>query len=138
MGGIFRGGHHERPHSDVVKDIEKLLGKIDDELIKRHFKPAFKMKYINHTQYKIPYYTLTKDGFALLEMSNKIYAKKSKIGDIFSFNKQYKYLTKTKLSSIEKFDDLFSDFKNIFKKLSLVGRIVFVVYKIIQLLQLLI
>lgn len=122
----------ERPHSDVVKDIDKLLGQIDNELIKRHFKPAFKIKYIHHTQYKMPYYTLTKDGFTLLAMSNKTYAKKSNIDPIFAFNQPHKNLIQ------ERFYGLFSDFKTIFKVLSLMGRIILIVYKIIQLLQLLI
>lgn len=122
----------ERPHSDVVKDIDKLLGQIDDELIKRHFKPAFKIKYIHHTQYKMPYYTLTKDGFTLLAMNNKTYAKKSNIDPIFAFNQPQKSLIKIHLSPIERFYGLFLDFKTIVKALSLVECIIWIIDKIIQ------
>lgn len=80
----------KKPHSDILKDIDKLLGQIDDKLIKRHFKSAFKIKYINHTQYKMPYYILSKDGFTLLMMSNKTYGVQSKIDPIFVFNQPQK------------------------------------------------
>lgn len=122
----------KKPHSDVLKDIDKLLGQIDDELIKCHFKPAFKMKYINYTQYKMPYYILSKDGFTLLMMSNKTYGVQSKIDPIFVFNQPQKSLTKTHLSSIERFYGLCLDFKNIFKVLSLIWRIIWIIDKIIQ------
>lgn len=124
----------KKPHSDVLKDIDKLLGQIDDELIKCHFKPAFKIKYINHIKYKMPYYILSKDGLTLLTLSNKTYDVQSKIDPIFVFNQPQKSLTKTHLSSIERFYGLFSDFKNIFKTLRLVLQIFWIIYKIIQIL----
>lgn len=126
----------EKSHSDVLKDIDKLLGQIDDELIKCHFKPAFKIKYINHTQYKIPYYILTKDGFALLAMSNKVYTEKAKIDSVLIFSQTNIGLAKSKELPIKGFCDLFLNFENIFKVLGLVERIVWIVFKVIQLLQL--
>lgn len=124
----------KKPHSDVLKDIDKLLGQIDDELIKCHFKPAFKIKYINHIKYKMPYYILSKDGFTLLSMSNKAYDVQSKIDPIFSFNQLQKDFIKIHLSPIERFYGVCLDFENIVKALSFAGRIVWIVYKIIQLL----
>lgn len=124
----------EKSHRDVLKDIDKIFGQIDDELIKCHFKPAFKIKYINHTQYKMPYYILSKDGFTLLMMSNKTYGVQSKIDPIFVFNQLHKSLTKTHLSSIERLYGLCLDFKNIFKVLSLIWRIIWIIDKIIQIL----
>lgn len=118
----------EKSHNDVVKDIEKLLGKIDDELIKRHFKPAFKIKYINHTQYKMSYYTLTKDGFILLAINNQTYATNAKIDPLFIFNQPHKNLTQ------ERFYGLFSNFKTISKILRLVLQIFWIIDKIIQML----